>query len=570
VKRKFNAETVGHAYLELLSMRGIDYFFANAGTDFVSIVEAFAHRKAQGKDRPRSIAVPHEIPLVGMAHGYYLVTGRPQAAMVHVNVGTANALGGLMTARHARVPILFSAGRTPITEDGHPGSRSGQIHWGQESFDQGGLVREYVKWDYELRIPSQLETVVDRALAMAMSEPRGPVYLTFPREVMLSSPGEVEFHEDPRHDLPTFYPDPERIQQAADLLHRAKFPLVITSSLGRSPSAVRSLIDLAGAGSIGVISFCAEYMNFPVDHPCYLGLSPAPFFDRADAILVIDCDVPWFPKMFKPKDSAVVIQAGIDPLYSRYPIRSFPSDLTLQGDPALVLSQLTEIIKRNSGGEGERTEQRRTELNQIHGKILNNRQETAMKVAHDSPLDPIWVSYQLNRVLGGETMVVNEYHNAVPEQCQFSPGNYFCSPHAGYLGWSLGTALGIKLASPEKTVIATVGDGTYMFSVPSACHSVSTSYDLPILIIVYNNRCWNAVKRSTRAVFPDGIAAEENLYPLSDLGPTAHYEKICEAFGGYGERVERPDQVGPALDRALQVVRHEKRQALLNMICKIP
>ena len=167
-------------------------------------------------------------------------------------------------------------------------------------------------------------------------------------------------------------------------------------------------------------------------------------------------------------------------------------------------------------------------------------------------------------------MVVNEYHNAVPEQCQFSPGNYFCSPHAGYLGWSLGTALGIKLASPEKTVIATVGDGTYMFSVPSACHAVSTSYDLPILIIVYNNRCWNAVKRSTRAVFPDGIAAEENLYPLSDLGPTAHYEKICEAFGGYGERVERPDQVGPALDRALQVVRQEKRQALLNMICKRP
>ena len=570
MKRKFNAETVGHAYLELLSMRGIDYFFANAGTDFVSIVEAFAHRKAHGKNRPKPMAVPHEIPLVGMAHGYYLVTGRPQAAMVHVNVGTANALGGLMTARHARVPILFSAGRTPITEDGHPGSRSGQIHWGQESFDQGGLVREYVKWDYELRMPSQLETVVDRALTMAMSEPRGPVYLTFPREVMVSPLGEVEFQEKPRYDLPTFYPDPEKIQEVADLLSQARFPLVITSSLGRSPSAVNNLTDLAEAGSIGVISFCAEYMNFPVDHPYYLGLSPAPFFDRADVILVIDCDVPWFPRMFKPKDSAVVIQAGIDPLYSRYPIRSFPSDLTLHGDPALLLTQLTEKIKRSSGGKGERTAQRRTELSQIHEEILSNRQKTAMKVARDSPLDPIWVSHQLNRVLGEETVVVNEYYNAVPEQCQFSPGNYFCSPHAGYLGWGLGTALGVKLASPDKTVIATVGDGTYMFSVPSASHSVSTSYDLPILIIVYNNQCWNAVKRSTLAVFPDGIAAEKNLYPLSDLGPTAHYEKICEAFGGYGERVESPDQMGPALERALQVVRKEKRQALLNVICKHP
>ena len=162
VKVKFNAETVGHAYLELLSMRGIDYFFGNAGTDFASIVEAFAHRKVEGKERPRPMAIPHEIPLVAMAQGYYLVTGRPQAAMVHVNVGTANSLGGLMTARHARVPILFSAGRTPVTEEGELGSRTGQIHWPQESFDQGGLVREYVKWDYELRMPSQLETVVDR------------------------------------------------------------------------------------------------------------------------------------------------------------------------------------------------------------------------------------------------------------------------------------------------------------------------------------------------------------------------------------------------------------------------
>ena len=566
MKRKFKAETVSHAYLELLSMRGIDYFFANAGTDFASIVEAFAHRKAEGKERPRPLAVPHEIPLVGMAHGYYLVTGRPQAAMVHVNVGTANALGGLITARHARVPILFNAGRTPVTEDGHRGSRSGHIHWGQESFDQGGLVREYVKWDYELRMPSQLETVVDRALTMAMSEPRGPVYLTLPREVMVSPLGEVEFQEKPRHDLPTFYPDPVKIQEAADLLVQAKFPLVITSSLGRSPSAVQNLIDLSEAGTIGVISFSPEFMNFPVDHPCYMGLSPAPFFERADAILVIDCDVPWFPKMFKPKDSAVVIQAGIDPLYSRYPIRSFPSDLTLHGDPALVLSQLTETIKQDSGLTG----QRRIELGQIHDGILKNMQETAMKVAHDSPLDPIWVSHQLNRVLGEDTLMVNEYHNAVPEQCRFSPGAYFCAPHAGYLGWSLGTALGVKLASPEKTVIATVGDGTYMFSVPSASHSVSASHELPILIIVYNNQCWNAVKRATRSVFPDGIAAKGNMYPLSDLGPTAYYEKICEAFGGYGERVESPDQVGPALERALHVVRNEKRQALLNMICKHP
>jgi acetolactate synthase-1/2/3 large subunit len=274
--------------------------------------------------------------------------------------------------------------------------------------------------------------------------------------------------------------------------------------------------------------------------------------------------------MFKPKDSTVVIQAGIDPLYSRYPIRSFPSDLTLQGDPTLVLSQITEVIKNDSNLDRDKIEQRKKELGEIHDRVRKEWQEMAMKVAQDAPLDPNWVSHQLNAFLGEDTVVVNEYHNAVPEQCQLSPGNYFGPPHVGYLGWGLGAALGAKLALPEKTVIATVGDGSYMFSVPSACHSVSKFYELPILTIVYNNRCWNAVKRVTKLIYPDGTAVKENEFPLSDLGPTADYEKICEAFGGYGERVETPDQVGPALEHALHAVKHEKRQALLNMVCKTP
>ena len=187
-KIRVEVETVAQAYLELLSSRGIEYFFANSGTDFASIIDAFALRMAQGKEFPRPLTVPHEIPLVAMAHGYYLATGRPQVAMVHVNVGTANSVGGIMAAHRTRVPMLFSAGRTPITEEGNAASRAGFIHWGQESFDQAGMVREYVKWDYELRTPDQLEVVVDRGLAMAMSEPRGPVYLTLPREVMAAPP----------------------------------------------------------------------------------------------------------------------------------------------------------------------------------------------------------------------------------------------------------------------------------------------------------------------------------------------------------------------------------------------
>src|SRR5208283_190494 len=123
---------------------------------------------------------------VAMAHVYYRVSGKPAVVMVHVTVGTANAICGIMNASRDNAPILLGAGRTPITETGHQASRNRSIHWGQEMFDQGGLTREFVKWDFELRAGQAVESVVDRALDIAMSEPRGPVYLTLPRELLAS------------------------------------------------------------------------------------------------------------------------------------------------------------------------------------------------------------------------------------------------------------------------------------------------------------------------------------------------------------------------------------------------
>src|SRR5262252_4325675 len=196
--KRANVESTAEAYLELLAARGVEYFFANAGTDFAPLIEAYARRSAQGHARPRPLTVPHEVTAVGMACGYAMVTGRPQVVMVHTIVGTANALGGIMNASRSNVPVLFSAGRNPITEAGELGSRDRQIHWAQESFDQAGLVREFVKWDYELRNFGQLETVVDRALAIAQAEPQGPVYLTLPREVLGERQEHLEYAEASR------------------------------------------------------------------------------------------------------------------------------------------------------------------------------------------------------------------------------------------------------------------------------------------------------------------------------------------------------------------------------------
>src|SRR5918996_3649992 len=212
----FRPETAAEAWLGLLAARGIEYLFANGGTDFAPVVEAYAKGQKLGCRLPEIVIVPHENMGVAMAHGYAMVSGRAQAMMVHVGVGTANSLNGLINASRQNVPLLFTAGRTPITESGAlPAARNNYIHWAQEHFDQGGMLREFMKWDYELRHAEQVETVVDRALAICKSEPQGPVYVTLPREV-LASPFSAPFGMSPKMVAATPpAPDPNALDEAA-------------------------------------------------------------------------------------------------------------------------------------------------------------------------------------------------------------------------------------------------------------------------------------------------------------------------------------------------------------------
>src|SRR2546429_6603189 len=252
--RTLHPEAAAEAYLELLKDRGIDVFLGNAGTDFASLVEAFARFESAGGRAPRPMVVPHEFVAVSMAHGYYVAGGRPAAVMVHVNVGTGNASTAIITAARANVPIFMSAGRTPITEEGPPGARDLHIHWAQESFDQAAMLREYVKWDYELRTPVQVEAVVDRAFELMQAEPRGPVYLTLPREVLAARPGPMTITSPARRQSRSErFPDPARIDEAARLLARADSPLILVSAAGIDPRAVAGLVELAEAGGRAIL-----------------------------------------------------------------------------------------------------------------------------------------------------------------------------------------------------------------------------------------------------------------------------------------------------------------------------
>ena len=560
-----SGETVAGRLLARLG-RHVDYIFANTGTDFPPIIEALARGEASGAQFPTAIAVPHENVAVGMAYGHTMVSGRPQAVMVHVNVGTANAVCGLINASRARVPMLLAAGRSPYHETGAHGARNRTIQWAQEMFDQAGLVREAVKWDYELSRGEHVEAVIDRAMAVATSEPMGPVYLTMPREV-LAEPGDAAAAPPAAAPALPPGPNPAAIEEAAAILADAQRPLIVTGNAGRSAASFDALARLAGRHAIPVVSHAARSLCIASDHPMNLGYEPGPMLAEADAVLAIECDVPWIPSLHGPPAGCRVIHLGVDPLFSRYPVRSFPCDLAIDAAPELALPALDAALAERTG-DADAVAARRAALAARSAELRNGWRRAALDAEGDRPISVAWLSHCIDRVVDENTIVLNELGLSPAQLTLRRPGSYFGLSPAGGLGWGLGAALGAKLAAPDKLVIASVGDGAYMFGNPTPAHYVSRAHDLPVLTIVSNNAGWGAVRAATRAMYPDGAAQQRNAMPLTALDPMPDFEMVVAASGGYGERVKDPAALPGALDRAVRAVREEGRQALLNVITR--
>jgi acetolactate synthase-1/2/3 large subunit len=545
--------TAGDVLLASLRRHGIPHLFVNPGTDFPPIVEGLARAREGGAKVPRAVLVPHENLAMAMAHGAYLVTGAPQAVMVHVNVGTANTVSMLADASRDRIPLLLMAGRSPILEDGAFGARNRPIHWAQEMFDQAGMVRELVKWDYELRRPEQAHLVVPRALEAALASPSGPVYLTLPREP-LSAPVSASAAGDaplpPRMPPVAPHPDPAAIGRLAAWIAEAQRPLVIASNVGRLPGESEALAALAERFKLPVAVQTPRFLCLPTDHPMHVGFDPAPFLAEADLILVVESDVPWMPGVKAPSPEARIVHIGEDPAFLRYPMRSFRSDMSIAAGTAPALEALAAALA-----------------------ALGHARETAWctrpasKAGADAPhITPEYLSRCIGETAGPNGIVVNEYQLRPGHCARTHPGTYFALSPAGGLGWSVGAALGAKLASPERFVVATIGDGGFLFANPTACHWVAQAHDLPIVLVIFNNGRYAAVRNASLSMFASGAAGRENGLGLADLSPSPPFEQIAAAHGAFAARVERPAELPGVLAAARKSVTEEKRHALVNVI----
>lgn len=567
-ERLVPVENASDAYVELLNANGVDYIFINPGTDTAPIQESLAKFKAQGRRAPETILCLHEPVAMAGAHGYFMVTDKAQVVLVHVDVGTQNVGGNLHNAQRGRAGVVFCAGRAPYTIDGDmPGARTNYIHWIQEQFSQAGIVQGYVKWYYELARHENLHQVVQRAFQVASTEPSGPVYLTLPREVLLQKMAAVKVQPERTPVIASPTADPEQLAQAARWLIQAERPLILVSYAGRHQGAVASLVKLAETLAIPVVE-SRHRVNFPWNHDLHLGFAANPYLQQADCLLIIDHDVPWIPVQGRPQPSCRVIQLDIDALKQDIPVWGFPVDLAIQADSSKAIPALAAEIERQlTDADRARVTARRSGITVEHEAQRAKWRQTALDRATKRPIAPEWAAYCLNEIVDKDTIIVSEAVTNEPALWNYlqldAPGTYYHSLGSG-LGWGLGGALGAKLAAPSKTVICTVGDGSWVYCAPIAVYWAAEQYRSPFLTVILNNQEYYATTRAILGVAPDGFAKRTGNYPACDLPKPPLYSKVAEAMGLFARTVEDPAELKGVLRQAIEEVRRG-RSALVDI-----
>ncbi|MGH2342200.1 thiamine pyrophosphate-requiring protein [Segnochrobactraceae bacterium EtOH-i3] len=557
--------TAGGALLARLKAVGVEFIFANSGTDFPPIIEGLSEALAKDIPLPRAIVIPHENAAMGMAYGAFLATGRAQAVMAHTNVGLANCAIGAINAAAERVPMLLMSGRTPVTEKGRLGTRTVPIGWGQEMRDQTALVREASKWDYELKFPEQAVDLVDRAHAIATSTPKGPIYLSLPREV-LCEPCPANDLDRPSLMAPVAVaPRADDLARAADLLAKAERPVIIAQRGAGSPAGFAALSTIADSWAIPVVQYWAIQLGVPTDHPMAVGMDPAPWLADADAVLVIDALAPWSPDKHPLPSETPVIHLGPDPLSARFPVRNFRADLSLPGETADTIVALADALAARLPGREAAIAARRARVAPAAAIQRATVRATAEAGGGDL-MTKAFVSLCLSKAIAGRNAtVLSELGCPLEPMSLDHHGAWYQEPHSGGLGWSFPTSLGIQIADPDRLVIATMGDGSYMFANPVACHQIAEALTLPVLVLVLNNSEWGAVRHSVLDVYPDGYASRTNQMPLISLDPSPDFTKVAEASRAWTAKARTGAELPGILAEAIEQVTVHKRPALVEI-----
>jgi acetolactate synthase I/II/III large subunit len=556
----YGADEWTDAVVASMKLGGIDHLFFVSGTELAYYQEAVVKAGVKGWPAPTLITMLHESAALHAAIGAAMVSGKPSAACAHVDVGTLHYGAAIHTAWRSSAPVLITAGTAPRAYPGSMrGARNMPVQWLQEPRDQGEILRQYTKADHRMEYQDNPGLMVSRLLQLAMSDPKGPVYMSLPREIaMLPYPGTARFPTLPQLGISRpVAPVAEDARTIARWLVEAENPCLFTQRAGRDPAAVAELVRLAELLAIPVAdSRARDRVNFPASHPLY-GTGPAS--KDVDVALVLENVRPWFPGAEDPPADAKIAWVDADPVQSRFKTMEFRADLWIPASVAATARAIhdaaTALLDKR---DMTRIADRRARLEQRKKALLAQEEALALEAGRQARPDPRWVAYQLSQVIDQHAIVLNDlvsYRAHVLHYTQRDlPGTAFSSGTSTG-GWGPGAAVGAKLVAPDRDVVLATGDGFYMFGEPLAALWSARQHQAPHLTVVFVNASYSTGTTNVQATYPAGYARRHHQYPGGLFEPPPDFAKLAESVGCYGENVTESGEVGPALTRGMAQVR---------------
>ena len=555
----------GEAILEAFRNLGVEYVVSSPGSEWASVWEALVRQKAEGKAGPTYIDCWHETVAVGMASGYTAMTGRMQAVLLHAGPGLLQGAMAIQAAQQGETPMLVMSGES-LTFGEQAGFEPG-LQWYRSLSVVGGpqrLVEPIVKFSSQATSVHALYEMVVRAGELAQRQPRGPVYLNVPIEVMLQewTPPAKTRRVRAVAKVETAAAE---IAELARRLVAARNPVIETEGAGRDPAAVAALValgELIGAGVVeGKSSTTA---NFPKGHRLHQGYNVDAVTKDADLVLLVNARAPWYPPSNRPL-GAFIAAIGENPIKSHWVYQHLHADMYLEGDAASTLRMLAEAV-RAAGVTADTHRERRARWGRAHDKMDADMHAAEAEVASARPIDPLRLCRSLRKAMPADTIFVDEtvVHSTMVQQhlTWELPQSYFYV--LGGLGQGMGFSLGVRLAEAERPVVLLVGDGTFLYNPVIQALGASKGYSLPILIVVFNNGKYQAMQNNHDRYYPDGVAMRDKTYHGVTIdGPD--YDQLGAHFGFYGRKVEDPAEIETALAQARDAVARG-RTAIVNVV----
>jgi acetolactate synthase I/II/III large subunit len=556
----------GEAILEAFRKLKIDYIISSPGSEWSPVWEALVRQKLGNRQGPVYIDVWHETLAVNMATGYTLITGRPQAVLVHAGVGLLQSGMGVHGAFQAEVPMIVMSGESQTLGENPDLDIEPQWYGGLTVGGMERYVESFTKWSRQVTSPYTLYESVIRAGEMAQRTPMGPIYLNVALEHMLHD------WTPPQNDrdvpaAPRIAPHASEVAKVAALLLAAKNPIVVTEHSGRDPDAFNALVELADLLGLPVTwGRAANYANFPTNHPLYIGNASYGHVEGADLILLVGGRAPWYPPHTRPGKGKIV--AINDNQFKNHMIyQNLHADLYLEGDIAASLQALAQAA-RDAKLDGDAIKKRREKWTAEHERVVAGLKTERAKArsGNGKAIDPLTLVETLGEVMPADTIYVDETITHQPVVRQHLP---FTTPQSffrgfGGLGQGIGTALGVKLAARDRPVALVVGDGGFLYNPVIQALGASKQHDLPILIVIFNNKKYFAMEKGHVHHYPDGVAEGAKMHLGSRLdGPD--YATLGAHFGFHGERVKQPEKLKAAVQTALKKVQ-DGTTAILNVV----